>query len=103
MEDIPFNADGHNITHDLLQFTRDLLAYGFTDKEVSELTVLGKNTVKEIDLQRLKGKYMVDGKIIIKPEEQVHFLGVDKFKLHNGYKYASLIIDMEAGLSSWKA
>lgn len=62
------------------------------------MTVLGKNTVKEIDLQRLKGKYTVDGKIIIKPKEQVHFLGVDKFKLHNG-KYASLIIDMEAGLS----
>ena len=70
------------------QFTRDLLAYGFTNKEVSELTGLGKNTVKEIDLQRLKDKYTVDGKTLIKPEKQARFLGVDEFKLRNGYKYA---------------
>lgn len=37
---------------ELLQFTKDLLAYGSTNKEVAELTGLGKNTVKEIDLQR---------------------------------------------------
>ena len=61
MESVPFKAAGHNITRELLQFTRDLLAYGFTNKEVSELTGLGKNTVKEIDLQRLKDKYTVDG------------------------------------------
>ncbi len=34
------------------------------------MTDLGKNTVKEIDLKRLKGKYAVDGKAIIKPEKQ---------------------------------
>ena len=52
---------------------RDLLAYGFTNKEVSELTGLGKNTVKEIDLQRLKDKYTVDGKTLIKPAKQARF------------------------------
>ena len=86
-----------------MQFTRDLLAYGFTNKEVSELTGLGKNTVKEIDLQRLKDKYTVDGKTLIKPAKQARFLGVDEFKLHNGYKYASLIIDMESGHILWLA
>ena len=65
------------------------------------MTGLGKNTVKEIDLQRLKDKYTVDGKTLIKPEKQAHFLGVDEFKLHNGYKYASLIIDMESGHILW--
>lgn len=65
MEHVPFKADSHNITRELLQFTRDLLTYGFTNKEVSELTGLGKNTVKEIDLQRLKDKYTVDGSIAI--------------------------------------
>lgn len=103
MESVPFKAAGHNITRELLQFTRDLLAYGFTNKEVSELTGLGKNTVKEIDLQRLKDKYTVDGKTLIKPEKQARFLGVDEFKLHNGYKYASLIIDMESGHILWLA
>lgn len=103
MENVPFKACGHNITRELLQFTRDLLAYGFTNKEVSELTGLGKNTVKEIDLQRLKDKYTVDGKALIKPEKQARFLGVDEFKLHIGYKYASLIIDMESGHILWLA
>ena len=101
MESVPFKANGHNITRELLRFTRDLLVYGFTNKEVSELTGLGKNTVKEIDLQRLKDKYTVDGKTLIKPEKQARFLGVDEFKLHNGYKYASLIIDMESGHILW--
>ena len=101
MESIPFKADGHNITRELLRFTRDLLAYGFTNKEVSELTGLSKNTVKEIDLQRLKGKYTADGTTLIKPEKQARFLGVDEFKLHNGYKYASLIIDVESGHILW--
>ena len=103
MERVPFKADGHNITRELLQFTRELLAYGFTNKGVSELTGLGKNTVKEIDLQRLKDKYTVDGKTLIRPEKQARFLGVDEFKLHNGYKYASLIIDMESGHILWLA
>lgn len=67
------------------------------------MTGLGKNTVKEIDLQQLKDKYTVDGKTLIKPEKQARFLGVDEFKLHNGYKYASLIIDMESGHILWLA
>ncbi len=103
MERIPFKAEGHNITSELDQFTRDLLAYGFTNKEVSELTGLGKNTVKEIDLQRLKEKYTVDGKTLIKPEKQARYLGIDEFKLHNGHKYATLIIDMESGHILWLA
>lgn len=98
MERVPFKADGHNITRELWQFTRE---YGFTNKEVSELTGLGKNMVKEIDLQRLKDKYTVDGKLLRKPEQQARFLGVDEFKLHNGYKFVSLIIDMENGHILW--
>lgn len=101
MQEISFKAEGHNITCELYQYTRDLLAYGFTNKEVSELTGLGKNTVKEIDLHRLKEKYTVAGKALIQPEKQARFLGVDEFKLHNGYKYASLIIDMATGHILW--
>ena len=103
MQHIPFKAEGHNITCELYKYTRDLLAYGFTNKEVAELTGLGKNTVKDIDLQRLKEKYTIDGEQLIKPEQQARFLGVDEFKLHNGYKYASLIIDMETGHILWLA
>ncbi len=103
MENILFKADGHNITCELLQFTKDLLAYGFTNKEVAELTGLGKNTVKEIDLQRLKDKYTVDGKTLKKPKQQARILAIDEFKLHNAHKYATHIIDLETGHILWIA
>lgn len=103
MQEVPFQAKGHRISCELYQYTRDLLAYGFTNKEIAELTGLGKNTVKDIDLQRLKEKYTIDGKTLIKPERQAKFLGIDEFKLHNGHKYAVVIIDMETGHILWLA
>lgn len=52
---ISFKADGHRITEDLLRYTCDLLASGtYTNKEVSEITGIGKNTVKEIDKNACK-------------------------------------------------
>ncbi|MCH3916448.1 MAG: ISL3 family transposase [Spirochaetia bacterium] len=103
MQEVPFQAKGHRISCELCQYTRDLLAYGFTNKEIAELTGLGKNTVKDIDLQRLKEKYTIDDKTLIKPERQARFLGIDEFKLHNGHKYAVVIIDMETGHILWLA
>ncbi|WP_408611781.1 helix-turn-helix domain-containing protein [Chordicoccus furentiruminis] len=60
MQSVPFMADHHRITKELLQYTKDLLATGtYTLKQVSEITGLGKNTVKAIDLKRLQDKYTV--------------------------------------------
>ena len=57
MQSVPFMADHHRITKELLQYTKDLLATGtYTLKQVSEITGLGKNTVKAIDLRRLQDK-----------------------------------------------
>lgn len=103
MQNVPFQAEGHRITNELYQYTRELLAYGHILKDVAKLTGLGKNTVKDIDMQRLKEKYTIDGKKLIKPEIQAKFLGIDEFKLHNGYKYAVVIIDMETGHILWLA
>jgi len=103
MQDVPFQAQGHRISCELLSYTRDLLAYGFTNKEVAYITGLGRNTVKDIDLQRLKEKYTVDGQWLIQPERQARFLGIDEFKLHDGHKYAVIIIDMETGHILWLA
>ncbi len=77
MQNIPFQAPGHRITCELYQYTRDLLAYGLTNKVVPEITGLGKNTVKDIDMTRLKEKYTIDGVKLIKPERQAKFLGID--------------------------
>jgi len=101
MQSVPFQAQGHRISTELLNYTKDLLAYGFTNKEVAHLTGLGKNTVKDIDLQRLKDKYTIEGKQLIQPERHAKFLGIDEFKLHDGHKYAVIIIDMETGHILW--
>lgn len=100
---ISFKAKGHRITEELYQYTKDLLAAGtYTNKEVSELTGLGKNTVKEIDLKRLKDLYTIEGKLV-QPTRQAKYLGIDEFKLHNGRRYATHIIDMETGHILWIA
>lgn len=103
MQTIPFKANNHRITNELYQYTLDLLATNsYTLKQVAEITGLGKNTVKEIDLQRLKENYTVNGNLI-KPETQARFLGIDEFKLHDGYQYATHIIDLETGHILWIA
>ena len=59
---ISFKADGHRITEQLLQYTRDLLACGtYTNKQVSEITGLGKNTVKAIDKKPRKSIFELAG------------------------------------------
>ena len=94
----PKARTSHRITYALYNQTRDLLAWGLTNKTVAELTGLGKNTVKEIDKVRLQELYTIDGKKLRKPERQARFLGIDEFKLHDGHKYATHIIDLE---TSW--
>ena len=104
MQYVSFQASGHRITVELYQYARDLLALGtYTNKEVAELTGLGKNTVKDIDKQRLQELYTIDGSRLIKPEKPAQFLGIDEFKLHNGHRYATHIIDMESGHVLWVA
>ena len=105
MQDVPFKVKNHRITCELYNYTCDLLSYGYTNKQVSELTGLGKNIVKDIDKERLMKLYTLggEGKELIKPHEQAKFLGIDEFKLHNGHKYATHIIDLETGHILWIA
>lgn len=100
---IPFKAAGHMITVALHQYICDLLASGsYTIKEVAELTGVGKNIIKDIDLKRLCGIYTVGGGgKLAKPDRQAKYLGIDEFKLHNGHKYATHIIDLETGHVLW--
>ena len=95
MQTVPFKADGHQISAELYQYTRDLLALGtYTLKQEAEITGLGKNTVKAIDLKRLKELYTIDGTKLIRPEQPAEMLAIDEFKLHNGHRYATHIIDL---------
>ena len=98
MQTIPFKAEGHQISVELWQYARDLLALGtYTLKQVAEITGLGKDTVKGIDLKRLKDLYTIDGTKLIRPEKPARILAIDEFKLHNGHRYATHIIDLDTG------
>ena len=41
------------------------------------------------------------GKKLIQPENPARILGIEEFKLHNGYRYATRIIDMDTGHILW--
>lgn len=104
MQTVPFKAEHHFMTVELEQYTNDLLTYGtYTLKQVAGITGLGKNVVKDIDSKRLRDAYTIDGRTLIKPEQTAKYLGIDEFKLHDGYKYATHIIDMETGHILWIA
>lgn len=53
-------------------------------------------TVKSIHKEILKKKYVCNGQLI-RPEHFARHLAIDEFKLHNGYKYATAIIDWDSG------
>ena len=98
MDEVQFQAAGHRITEPLLNFAEDLLRQGLTLKKVSYLTGLGKNVVKSIDKRRLESLYCKPGNTDWKtPDETPKVIGVDEFKLHDGHKYATIILSMETG------
>ena len=102
MQSVPFKAPDHQITTELHEYACRYLAQGtYTLKQVAEITGLGKNTVKSIDLARLKKLYTVDGKKLIKPEQPARILAIDEFLLHKGYQYATHIIDLMTGHILW--
>lgn len=45
----------------------------------------------------------MDGKTLLRPEQPARYLGIDEFKLHKGYRYATHIINMESGHILWIA
>ena len=96
-----FKAPNHMITSALETYVRDLLSYGFNLTSISLLTGLSRQVVKQIDLERLKEKYTVDGMTLKKPEQYSRYLAVDEFKLHDGHKYATVIADLETGHILW--
>lgn len=104
MQKIPFKAPDHLITVQANNYVESLLSTGnYTNKDVSYITNIGRNIVKDIDKKRLNEKYTVngEGKELKKPEEYAKYLAVDEFKLHNGYKYATHIIDLDTGKVLW--
>ena len=103
----PFKAEGHMVTVEMLGWTEKLLALGHTLKAVARLTGLDQGTVKSIDLERLRRLYTVagpDGKrALAGPDRQARRLGIDEFKLHDGRRFATVVIDLDTGEALWLA
>lgn len=106
MQRIPFKSQKHLITNQVKNYIIDLLNTGnFTNKDIAYLTGVNRNIVKEIDKGRLIEKYTIDGlgEELIKPIHQAKYLGIDEFKLHKGYQYATHIVDLTTGHILWIA
>lgn len=102
MQDVPFKTKHHRITQELYNYARDLLALGnYMNRQVGQITGLYENTVKTIDKRRLQEKYTIDGKKLIRPEHPARILGIDEFKLHDGHRYETHIVDMDNGHILW--
>ena len=81
------------------------MSLGKTIKEVATATGVHRNIIKEIDLLNLLNRYTyIDEKgnlSFTKPDVQATILGIDEFKLHDGHKYATIIVDMATGYILW--
>ena len=62
-----------------------------------------KEDIKNYLKEALKLELSDEKTLITNAQKPAKFLGIDEFKLHNGYRYATHIIDMETGHILWIA
>ena len=105
MERVPFQAVGHRMTEELKNTVEDYLMLGMTNRMISEITGLHPATVKDIDKAMLEKRYTyfdANGvRHLVRPERQARFLSIDEIKIHDNYKFATHIIDLETGNVLW--
>lgn len=101
---VPFQADGHRITNELKELINHYLSLGeFTLTDVALITGVNINAIKQIDKERLLDAYTepdpdAPGKRRLKkPTEYSRHISIDEFKLHEGHKFATHIIDLDTG------
>ena len=104
MQKISFMDEHHHITIAMRNYIENLLEKTrLTLIQVSIITGVNKNIVKDIDKERLLKKYTEKGEKLKKPTEEAKYLGIDEFSLHKGFKYATHIVNLETGHILWIA
>ena len=105
MERVPFQAVGHRMTEELKVMIEDYLMLGMNNAMVTKITGVHQATVKGIDKAMLEKRYTyIDAngaRHLIRPEKQARYLSIDEIKIHDNYKFATHIIDLETGNVLW--
>ena len=105
MERVPFQAVGHRMTEELKAMVEDYLMLGMNNAMVTKITGVHQATVKDIDMAMLEKRYTyIDAngaRHLIRPEKQARYLSIDEIKIHDNYKFATHIIDLETGNVLW--
>ena len=105
---LPYQMDGARITKEAEEHIRMLLAkQEFSNTAIAELTGVCRNTIKLIDVRRLRVLYTTvdaNGKPVLKkPAHFVSVLAIDEFLLHSGNQFATHIINHGTGEILWIA
>ncbi|MBQ9862368.1 MAG: hypothetical protein IJM28_00500, partial [Lachnospiraceae bacterium] len=111
MQQIPFQADGHHITNELLTQVESMLSNGFTNKQISGLTGLHQATIKDIDKKINRCVYKVESINGVKsiytesdPNGIAYFnLGFDATKIPKRLLPALSILKSQLGLMDTKS
>ena len=103
----PQRVPGRTATLALVRLVEDLLAYGLTPTDVALATGLCRQVVREVDRERLACLHTRPtpdgGRELSPPAARSRLLGVDEFKLHDGHRYATVVLDLESGHVLWLA
>ena len=98
---IPFQDGSHRITRAAGAGILHAMKHGGTCKKAAIDCGINRNIVMEVHKSHLAGYYTDCDGVLIKPERQALYLGIDEWKLHDGNHYATIIIDLETGHILW--
>lgn len=102
---LPYKSPNARITKECDELICNILALqSMANTTIEELTGVGRDTIKKVDVARMKRLYTEldeNGKRRLKkPTETTDGLGIDEFKLHVNV-FATHIIDLRTGKTLW--
>lgn len=91
--EIPFKANGHNMTWLFWKDINESLGCdNSTISNIANMKGTNRNIVRMLDKERLEDLY---GQMM--PETRPTFIGIDEFSLHRNHRYATVVVDLCTG------
>ena len=91
IQELSFASENHRVSKRLEKKVIVRSNNGDTITSISKAFSLHPNTVFQIDYDNLKEKFKE------RKPEYARFIGIDEFKLHDGHKYATVVINLVSG------